>query len=68
MKDFKTICKKMEKRVIKCGDIETKRQTFYQHIRPISIDNIDVNKIVVSTKNDFKYFIGYKDAKIKLDL
>ena len=68
MKDFKTICKKMEKRVIKCGDIETKRQTFYQHIRPISIDNIDVNKIVVSNKNDFKYFIGYKDAKIKLDL
>ena len=68
MKDFKTICKKMEKRVIKCGDIETKRKTFYQHIRPISIDNIDVNKIVVSTKNDFKYFIGYKDAKIKLDL
>ena len=58
----------MEKRVIKCGDIETKRQTFYQHIRPISIDNIDVNKIVVSNKNDFKYFTGYKDAKIKLDL
>ena len=32
------------------------------------IDNINVNKIVVSNKisfgkNDFKYFIGYKDAK-----
>ena len=36
------------------------------------IDNIDVNKIVVSNrvlfhKKDFKYFIGYKDAK-KIDL
>ena len=35
--------------------------------------NIDVNKIVVSNKisfgkkKDFKYFIGYKDAK-KIDL
>ena len=32
--------------------------------RPISIDNIDVNKIVVSKNiyfdNDFEYFIGYK--------
>ena len=32
------------------------------------IDNIDLNKIVVSNKvsfgkQDFKYFIGYKDAK-----
>ena len=58
----------MEKTIIKCGDIETKRQTFYQHIRPISIDNIDVNKIAVSNKNHFKYFIRYKDAKIKLGL
>ena len=53
MKDFRTIYKKMEKTIIKCGDIETKRQTFYQHIRPISIDNIDVNKIAVSNKNHF---------------
>ena len=39
---------------------------------PISINDIDINKIVVSNKvpfgkEDFKYFIGYKDAK-KLDL
>ena len=31
-------------------------------------DNIDINKIVISNKvsfdkKDFKYFIGYKDAK-----
>ena len=33
------------------------------------INNIDINKIVVSNgicfgKRDFKYFIGYKDVKI----
>ena len=36
------------------------------------MESIDINKIVVSNKvyfgkKDFKYFIGYKDAK-KLDL
>ena len=35
---------------------------------PISIDNIHINKKVVSnkvsfSKEDWKYFIGYKDAK-----
>ena len=35
------------------------------NIAPISIDNIDINRIVVSNKlpfdkQDFKYFIGYK--------
>ena len=39
---------------------------------PISINDIDINKIVVSSKfpfgkQDFKYFIGYKDGK-KTDL
>ena len=45
---------------------------FYQCERPISIDNIGVNKVVLLNKislgkNDFKYFIGYKNAK-NLDL
>ena len=36
------------------------------------INNIDINKIVISDKDSlgkkgFKYFVGYKDAK-KLDL
>ena len=40
--------------------------------RPILIDQIDINKRVVSNKVSFhknylKYFIGYKDAR-KLDL
>ena len=62
----------MEKTIIKTGDIEIKKQKFHKHRRPISIKNIDINKIVISNKvsfgkNGFKYFIGRKDAK-KLDL
>ena len=53
---------------IKVGNIEIKKQKFYQYQRPISIKNIDIDKIVVSNKvsfgkKSFKYFIGYKDAK-----
>ena len=59
---------KMEKTVIKLGDIETEKQEFHQYKRPTSITNIDINKIVVSNKvcfgkKGFEYFIGYKDAK-----
>ena len=40
--------------------------------RPISVNNVDVNKIVLSNKislgkKGFKYFICYKDTK-KIDL
>ena len=60
----------MEKTVIKFGDIEIKKQKFRQHKRPISIKNIDINKIVLFKKisfgkNGFRCFIGFKDAKIR---
>ena len=42
---------------MKFGDIEIKKQTFYQHKRPILINSIDTNKIVVSNKVSF----GKKD-------
>ena len=62
----------MEKTIIKFGDIEIEKLKFHQHKSPISINNIDINKILVSNKVSFgkrlfKYFIGFKDAK-KLDL
>ena len=52
--------------------LKLKKYKFHQHKSLISINNIDINKIVVSNKvsfgkKDFKYFIGYKDAK-KIDL
>ena len=58
----------MEKIIVKFGDIEIEKQKFHQYKRPISILNIDINKIVVSNKvsfgkNGFKHFIRYKDDK-----
>ena len=57
----------MDKTFFKFDDAEFEKCKFHQYKRPISIDNIDVNKIVSNKipfgKNDFKYFIGYKDAK-----
>ena len=40
----------MENTVIKFDDIEIKKQKFHQDKIPISIKNIDINKIVVSDK------------------
>ena len=59
-----------KKTTIKFGNIEIEKQKFDQHQRPISIKNIDINKIAVFIKvsfgkRGFKYFIGYKDAKIR---
>ena len=61
-------CVKMKEAVIKFGDIEIQKQKFNQHKGPISIKNLDINKIVVSNtvslgKKEFKYFIGYKRAQ-----
>ena len=40
----------MEKTVIKFDDIKIPKQKFHQHKRPISIKNVDIDKIVVSSK------------------
>ena len=59
---------KMGKTIIKLGDVKINKQKFHQHKLPISIKNIDINKIVVSNKVSFgkkvfTYFIGQKDDK-----
>ena len=48
--------------------LKSENTNFANIKKPISIKNIDVNKVVVSNKdcfgkNVFKYFIGYKDPK-----
>ena len=43
----------MEKTIIKFGNAEIRKQKFHQHKRPISINNIDINKIAVSNKVSF---------------
>ena len=58
----------MDEKIVNFDDSEIEKKKFHQLKRPISINNIDVNKIVVSNKaslgqNDFKYYISYKDAK-----
>ena len=40
----------MEKTIIKFDDVKIPKQKFYQHKRPISIKNVDIDKIVVSNK------------------
>ena len=54
--------------MIKFDGTEIEEYRFPQSRTPISINNVDINKIVVSNKftfgeQDFKYFIGYKDNK-----
>ena len=58
----------MDKRIIKFDDAEIEEYNYLQYKSPISINDIDINEIVVSKKfpfgkQDFKYFIGYKDNK-----
>ena len=48
--------------------LKLKDAKFNQYKSPISINDIDINKIVVPNKfgfgkQDFKYFIGYKDSE-----
>ena len=58
-----TTMHKMDKKIIKFDDTETEEDKFHQHKSPISISDIDINKIVVSNKfplakQEFKYFIS----------
>ena len=60
----------MDKRIIKFDDTEIEQNKFHQYKGPISIKDIDINKIVGSNtfpfgKQDFKNFIGYKDSHKK---
>ena len=54
--------------IIEFGDTKIGKHKLHRYKRPISMKNIDINKIVVSEKvffgkKSFKYFTGYKDAR-----
>ena len=57
----------MSRSRINFNDEKIKKSDFYKNKKIFNIDNIDVNKILVSKKetygkyNSFKYFIGYSD-------
>ena len=54
-------------------DKKIKKSEFYRNKKVNSIDDVDVNKILVSkkeqysTKNSYKYFIGYIMIMMSLD-
>ena len=49
----------MDKKIIKFDDTEIEEYEFHQYKRVISINNIDINEIVVSNKFPF----GKQDCK-----
>ena len=57
----------MNRKNVNYGDKKTKKSVFYKNKKVIKIDDIDVNKILVSkekpygSKNYFRYFIGCND-------
>ena len=59
---------KMDKKNIRFDDTEIEEYEFHQYKIPISINDIDINKIVVSNillfgEQNLKYFIAYKDSE-----
>ena len=62
----------MDKNITKFGDTELEQYKFHQYKSSVSINNLGINKILISSKfpfgkQDLKYFIGTKIIK-KLDL
>ena len=65
---FSLLCIRMNRKNINFNDKNIKKSDFYnKNIKIFDIDDIDVNKILVSKKeqydkyNSFKYFVGYND-------
>ena len=59
----------MSEKNVNFGDKKIKKSDFYINKKVTKIDDIDVNKLLVSkeelygSKNSFKYFTGYSDYK-----
>ena len=67
---FSLLYVKMSGKNINFDDKKIRKSNFYKNKKLNRIDDIDVNKILVSkkesygTKNSFKYFIGYNDNDV----
>ena len=58
----------MHKKIKTLGETEVEKHQFHKHKKPISLYDVDINKVLVSNKvsfgeRGFKHFIGYKDGK-----
>ena len=49
---------------INFGDKKINKSNFYKNKKFFDLNDIDVNKILVSKKESFKYFIGYNDGDV----
>ena len=62
----------MSRKNINFDDKKIKKSDFYKNKKVFQIDDIDVNKILISekepysTKNALKYFIGYNNNDVML--
>ena len=60
----------MSGKTINFNDKKVRKSNFYKNKKVFKIDNIDINNVLVSkkeqygTKNSFKYFIGYNNNEI----
>ena len=67
---FSLLCIRMSGKNINFENKKIKKSDFYENKRITKIDDIDVNKILVSkkesygAKNSLKYFIGYNDNDV----
>ena len=48
----------MGKEILTFCNVEIKKYKFYSHKTPIFLGDVDIEKVLVSSKN-CKYFIGY---------
>ena len=60
----------MDEKSVSFGDRKIKKSNFYKNKKLFQTDDIDVDKILVSKKEDYgvkksiKYFIGYHDNDV----
>ena len=59
----------MSKKILKFDNDEVNKKEFHASKKPIALDLVNVNQILISDKfnhgyTGFKYFIGYKDVDI----
>ena len=54
----------MNTKMLTFDDIEIEQDKFYSHKKPICLEDVDINKVLVSNKissgeKNYKYFVGY---------
>ena len=62
----------MGKEILTFGNTEIEKNKFYRHMTPIFLEDVDIEKVLVSKKisfgeKNYKYFIGsfYNENKVK---